>query len=1620
MSILLFVGVFSDIIGDRATGFFIREFKNLKVKSQPGKHHEAGTTCPLWSPLRLLRPMPIGKNAVKKGRDMEAQGLYDPRLEHDACGVGFVANVKGRKTHQIVTEGIGILKNLIHRGAIGGDEKTGDGAGILIQTPHEFFAAVASEAGFTLPAAGAYGVGMLFAPRDKEKRKRALGLFAEAVKDEGAKLIGFRDVPVEPSCLGELALASRPDVVQAFVEFPGGAGNELERKLYVLRRVAENRVKGAGFGIESFYVASLSSRTVVYKGLFVANQLETFYPDLNDSRLVSAFALVHQRYSTNTFPSWPLAQPFRALAHNGEINTLRGNVNKMNARETTLRSEAFGADIGKLLPVIEPDLSDSGQLDNVFELLTMSGRGLEHAMMMLIPEAFGAKYHISQDKRAFYEYHAALMEPWDGPAAVSFTDGVKIAAILDRNGLRPARYTVTKSGKFVLASETGVLDIPPEDVLQKGRLAPGKMILVDTAAGRVVYDNEIKATVSRRMPYRRWLDANRIELKGLFESPEAVSVERASLPVRQKMFGYTLEDITMILAPMAVNAQEPVGSMGNDAALAVLEEKPVLLHKYFKQLFAQVTNPPIDPYRENLVMSLMSFIGREGNLMEETPLHCRQLKLPYPVLTNEDMRKLSQASSPDLKSAVLPTVFPAGAAASGEAGTNESAGRALEEALDRLVKSAEEKVDEGANIVILSDRGADERNAGIPALLAVSAVHHHLTRRGKRHLSGLVVESGETRDVMQFATLIAFGASAVNPYLAFETLVSLKEHGQLPDGLTIEAAFENYITAVKKGLLKIMSKMGVSTIRSYKGAQLFEAVGINSSVIEKYFPGTSSRIGGVGLDVLAGETLLRHRLAFADARDNRDALPTGGDIHYRSDGYKHILTPIAVSLLQHAVRAGDYGLFKQYSARIDDASKNLCTIRGLLAFRKGKPVPLEEVEPVESIVKRFYTGAMSFGSLSKEAHETIAAAMNRLGGHSNSGEGGEDEARYHHAPGADDLSSRVKQVASARFGVNSNYLVHAEELQIKMAQGAKPGEGGQLPGHKVDEVIARVRHSTPGVMLISPPPHHDIYSIEDLAQLIFDLKNANPAARVSVKLVAEVGVGTVAAGVAKGKADMVLISGHDGGTGASPVSSIKHAGIPWEIGLAETQQTLVLNKLRDKIRVQADGKMKTGRDIVVAALLGAEEFGFGTFTLVSLGCIMVRKCHLNTCPVGITSQDPRLRKRFPGKPEHLINFMRFVAQETRELMAELGFRTFDEMVGRVDMLDVHPAVAHWKARGVDLSRLLLEPVVPAPEAGEAGSDGKKAARQAKAGPVARRCLKTVPIDLSKSIDAELIAGAQASLEQKTPVRLFAPIRNSNRSVGAYLSREVSLRYGSTGLPTDTIACKFTGSAGQSFGAFLAKGISFEIEGDANDYFGKGLSGGRLVIYPPRRASFRAEKNIIVGNVSLFGATGGEAYIRGMAGERFAVRNSGATAVVEGVGDHACEYMTGGTVVVLGRTGLNFAAGMSGGVAYVLDSDQLFDTHCNLEMVDVEPILEEAEQNRLQALIREHVRLTGSEHAEHILRDWAEVAMQFVRVMPIDYRRALERLRKQEAAEAEQVTVTEEVYTWEVDTKEVLK
>ncbi len=1514
---------------------------------------------------------------------MRKQGLYDPSFEHDACGVGFIANIDGSRTHGIVSDGIAIIRNLVHRGAVGGDQKTGDGAGILFHVPHAFFAKELAKTGKRLPDPGSYGVGMLFSPADSQKRASVREIVEKLVAGEGGEIVAYRDVPVRPGCLGDMARASMPHIEQVFVEFAGCTGRELDRRLYVLRKCIEAEARARHVALEDFSIPSFSADTVVYKGMFSAIQLEEFYADLSSPDVVSAIALVHQRYSTNTFPSWPLAQPFRAIAHNGEINTLRGNINRMKAREANLQSAHFGEDIYKITPVIDERLSDSGILDNVFELLSKAGRSVEHSMMMMIPEAFGSKYHISEDKRAFYEYHAAIMEPWDGPAAIAFTDGAKVGACLDRNGLRPARYVVTKSGKFVLASEVGVIDVPPEDVLAKGRLAPGRMIVVDTEKKRVVYDNEIKATVSRGKPYRRWLMENKIELQGLFQPPGPILTSHKILEVKQKLFGFTLEDIRMIVLPMAENGQEPVGSMGNDSALAVLSPKPQLLYNYFKQLFAQVTNPPIDPYRENLVMSLMGFIGRERNLLEETPLHCHQLKLPQPVITNEDMEKMRHINEKELKSVVLQILFPA------TDQDNPRDGELLKRALTELCRTAENKLDQGYSILILSDRGADETHVPIPALLATSAVHHHLVNAGKRQLTGIIVETGEVRDVMQFATLVGYGASAVNPYLAFETIADLKKNNDLPEEMKLETLIDNYITAVKKGLLKIMSKMGISTIRSYKGAQVFEAVGLDSRLVADYFPGTPSRIEGITLEIIEREAKLRHEAAYGIVYHTDAYLASGGNIHYRRFSENHLITPDAVVLLQKACREGNYETYRQYAKVVNDNTVNACTIRGLFGFKKATPVPIEEVESVESIIKRFVTSAMSFGSISKEAHETLALAMNSLGASSNSGEGGEDESRYEPLPDGRSMKSMIKQVASARFGVDINYLVNSRELQIKMAQGAKPGEGGQLPGHKVDETIAKVRHSTPGVMLISPPPHHDIYSIEDLSQLIFDLKNANPSARVSVKLVAEVGVGTIAAGVAKGKADMVLISGHDGGTGASPISSIKYAGIPWEIGLADTQQTLVLNSLRSRIRVQADGKMKTGRDVVIAALLGAEEFGFGTVPLITLGCIMMRKCHLNTCPVGVATQDPRLRAKFTGKPEHVINFMRFVAADVREHMAELGFRTVDDMVGRSDMLETNTAVAHWKSRHLDFSRIFYRP--------EMSAD------------TPLHCVSAPVHDLSDSLDAKLIAESAEAIRDKKHVRLEHAIRNSNRTVGANLSAEVAKKYGSGGLPDSTIECVFHGSAGQSFGAFLSRGIAFELEGDANDYFGKGLSGGRLVVYPPKGSTFRPENNIITGNVNLFGATAGEVYINGMAGERFAVRNSGAMAVVEGVGDHGCEYMTGGTVVVLGRTGINFAAGMSGGIAYVLDEDQLFDTKCNLDMVDIEPVMDPEEQAMLLSVIRKHIEYTGSEYAQRLARDWNEVAMQFVRVMPTDYRKALARMKREESKETELVSVTEEVF-----------
>ncbi|MBN2626181.1 MAG: glutamate synthase large subunit [Spirochaetales bacterium] len=1506
---------------------------------------------------------------------LKKSGLYDPAQEHDACGVGFVARLDGRKTHQIVEEGVEILCNLEHRGAVGGDQKTGDGAGMLVQMPHKFFEKVLP---FGLPEAASYGAAMMFLPVHGKKQAEAVAMTEEIIKREGVELLGWRDVPVTPECLGELARKVMPTIKQLFLTVKGLSGFALERKLYIVKKSLENEALARGWELDEYYISSLSAHTMVYKGMFVAPQFTVFYPDLKDESFESALALVHQRYSTNTFPSWPLAQPFRYIAHNGEINTLRRNVNNMEAREASLKSDVFGDDIRKIAPVVLPNGSDSAAFDNVYELLIQGGRTLEHSMMMMIPEAFGSKYHISEDKRSFYEYHAAVMEPWDGPAAVAFTDGFSIGATLDRNGLRPGRYTVTRSGKVVMASETGVIEIDPEDVLEKGRLAPGKMFVVDTENHRVIKDNEIKSMISRSKPYRRWLNEQKIELKGLLGAPRAVRHDKETLRERWKSFGYSYEDIRNIIAPMAQNGQEPLGSMGNDSPLPVLSEKPVLLYDYFRQLFAQVTNPPIDPYRENLVMSLMSFVGRERNLLEETPEHCRQLKLAHPVLTNDDMTHLRTVEIDDFKICTVPIVF--------EVTKNENI---LENALNHLCENVEKEIDKGHSLVILSDRDVDKNHAAIPALLAVSAVHHFLVRRGKRQLAGILLESGEVREVHHFAALIGYGCSGINPYLVFESLSDLKERGYLPEDLTLSQAIEHYITSVKKGLLKVMSKMGVSTIRSYRGSQIFEAVGLNEAMVEKYFTGTSSRVGGIDLDVIEHDVISRHNAAYTESNVYNMRLDSGGKYSARKKEDRHLFSAEAVVSLQKAVRTGDYKVFKQYSGIINNIASNLNTLRGLFLFKKGNHVPLEEVESAESIAKRFVSGAMSFGSLSKEVHETMAIAMNKLGGHSNSGEGGEDSSRYTPDANGDDRMSHVKQIASGRFGVDSPYLVNCDELQIKMAQGAKPGEGGQLPGHKVNEIIAKVRNSTPGVMLISPPPHHDIYSIEDLSQLIFDLKNANPKARVSVKLVSEVGVGTVAAGVAKGKADMVLISSSDAGTGASPLSSIKYAGSYWEIGLAETQQVLVMNKLRSRIRVQCDGQMKTGRDVVIAALLGAEEFGFGTASLVSLGCVMMRKCHTNACPVGVATQDPELRKRFAGKPEHLMNMMLFVAREVREYMAELGFRKFEDMVGHVEMLDVNKAVDHYKARGLDFTKILT---VPDTSTGE---------------PL--HCTSSQDHDFSLSLDPALVEQAKPALEKKEKVVLSRKIKNCNRTVGATLSYEVTSRYGRDGLADDTIHVNFEGSAGQSFGAFLTKGITFELTGESNDYFGKGLSGGRLILYPQAKSTFTGFRNIITGNVNLFGATGGEAFINGVAGERFAVRNSGATAVVEGVGDHGCEYMTGGTVVILGKTGVNFAAGMSGGVAYVYDENQLFDTRCNLDMVDVEPVVDEKDKKTLRNLIERHNSYTDSKIGKQILEFWDESLPLFVKVMPLDYKKALEKMKAEESKFTENETVTEEVY-----------
>ena len=1484
-------------------------------------------------------------------------GLYRPTEEHDACGVGFVANIKGARSHQILRAALDLLINLEHRGACGSDPDTGDGAGILMQTPDRFFRKVLP---FALPDAGSYGAGLVFLPHDDDRRAACKAAVARIVEEEGQQLLGWRDVPIDLSAIGKTAASVAPRFEQIFVgsRQPEAGNGVFERKLYIIRKLTERATT-------DLYICGLSSRTLIYKGMLTATQLEGMFGDLSDPDVESALALVHQRFSTNTFPSWPLAHPYRFVAHNGEINTLRGNINWMKAREGLLQSSLFGDDLKKVLPIITEGGSDTATFDNVLEFLVMAGRSLPHAVLMMIPEPWSGNPRMDPAVRAFYEYHASIMEPWDGPASIAFTDGRLIGAMLDRNGLRPSRYCITSDDLVIMASEVGVLDIPADRIVVKDRLRPGKMLLVDTGEGRIVSDTELKQTLAAAHPYGDWLRQHLVDIADL-PSAFAERPDHATVVRRQQAFGYTQEDLRLLLTPMALNGEEPIGSMGTDTSLAVLSSRPRLLYDYFKQLFAQVTNPPLDAIREELVTSMGVTIGAEANLLEPGPEACRQIKVDFPVLHNDQVAKLRHLppGSP-FKSTTLPLLYDA-----------REDGAGLERAMEQLCRKASIAVEHGVGVLILSDRGVDAHHAPIPSLLAVAGVHHHLVREGTRHRCGLLIETGDAREVHHIALLLGFGAGSVNPYLAFESLDDLIRQGLLP-GVTHNDAVKNYITALNKGVLKVMSKMGISTLQSYCGAQIFEAIGLDRGFVEKYFTSTASKIGGIGLKEVSEEVRERHARAYSATAANE--LPAGGEYQWRRDGELHLFNPETVFKLQHATRTGQFTIFKQYTQLVDDQSKARATLRGLFGLKPfGPAIPLDEVEPIEAILPRFATGAMSYGSISREAHETLAIAMNRMGAKSNSGEGGEDPDRYVPDANGDSRRSAVKQVASGRFGVTSEYLVNADDLQIKMAQGAKPGEGGQLPGAKVYPWIAKVRHSTPGVGLISPPPHHDIYSIEDLAQLIFDLKNANPAARVHVKLVAESGVGTVAAGVAKAHADVVLISGHDGGTGAAPLTSLKHAGVPWELGLAETQQVLLMNKLRDRIVVQVDGQMKTGRDVVVAALLGAEEFGFATAPLVVMGCVMMRVCHLNTCPVGIATQDPELRKTFNGRPEFVQNFFRFVAAEVRELMAALGFRTVDQMVGRVECLDFAPATDHWKAHGVDLSPLLF---VPDPE-----------------DDVARRNTYQQDAGLAHVLDHHLIEGATAALEHRAAVEMSFPIRNTDRTAGTMLGYEVTKRFGGNGLPDDTIRVNFTGSAGQSFGAFVPPGITLALEGDANDFVGKGLSGGRLIVRPPRDAVFAAEENVIIGNVALYGATSGTAFIRGVAGERFAVRNSGALAVVEGVGDHGCEYMTGGRVIVLGATGRNFAAGMSGGIAYVLDADGLFTLNCNVDMVDLEPLNQPDEVALVRDLITRHVDATGSAIGRRVLDAWNTSLLQFVTVMPRDFKR----VRAEQAAKAREL------------------
>ena len=1534
-----------------------------------------------------------------------AEGLYDPSLEKDSCGVGFIANIRGKKSPQIVSDAISILCNLEHRGAVGADPRAGDGAGILVQIPHAFFVRKTAALGFALPKPGDYAVGALFMPREKAWRKVIASIIADQIKAEQLTLLGWRDVPVDNSSLGQTVKPTEPAHMQVFI----GRGahikddDEFERRLYILRKsISQAIYQRRDRGLAGYYPVSMSCRTVVYKGMFLADQLGSYYPDLHEPDFESALALVHQRFSTNTFPAWSLAHPYRMVAHNGEINTLRGNVNWMAARQASVHSELYGKDISRLWPISYEGQSDTACFDNGLEFLVQGGYSLPHAVMMMIPEAWAGNPLMDEQRRAFYEYHAAIMEPWDGPAAIAFTDGRQIGATLDRNGLRPARYLVTSDDRIVMASEMGVLKIPEDQIVTKWRLQPGKMLLVDLEQGRLIPDDEIKAALARSHPYREWLDRTQIVLEELPDAP--TKGLRSNLPLldRQQAFGYTQEDISILMTPMASTGEEANGSMGNDTPISALSDKPKPLFTYFKQNFAQVTNPPIDPIREELVMSLVSIIGPRPNLFDlQGVAGTKRLEVRQPILTDADLEKIrsiSEIADTHFKSRTLDTTFHAGFGAAG-----------LEQVLDELCARAEAAVREGINIVILSDRMAGSDRIPIPSLLACAAVHHHLIRTGLRTSVGLVVESGEPREVHHFACLAGYGAEAINPYLAFETIIAMKD--RLPAALDDYEIVKRYIKSIGKGLLKVMSKMGISTYQSYCGAQIFDAVGLKADFVSKFFVGTHTRIEGVGLTEIAEETVRRHADAFGDALVYKTALDIGGEYAYRTRGEDHAWTAESVSTLQHAVRGNSLERYKAFAKILNEQSERLLTLRGLFRIKsaedeKRRPVPLDQVEPAKDIVRRFATGAMSFGSISREAHTTLAIAMNRIGGKSNTGEGGEESDRFKPMPNGDSMRSAIKQVASGRFGVTTEYLVNADMMQIKMAQGAKPGEGGQLPGHKVDATIARVRHSTPGVGLISPPPHHDIYSIEDLAQLIYDLKNVNPDGLVSVKLVSEIGVGTVAAGVAKARADHVTIAGFEGGTGASPLTSIKHAGSPWEIGLAETHQTLVRERLRSRIVVQVDGGFRTGRDVVIGALLGADEFGFATAPLIAAGCIMMRKCHLNTCPVGVATQDPVLRKRFTGQPEHVINYFFFVAEEVREIMAALGYRSFNEMVGQTQMLDQSTLVAHWKAKGLDFSKLFVR---------QAELPGQKIYHA-----------QSQNHHLEAVLDRTLIEKAQAAIDRGAPVKIDIEINNTNRSAGAMLSGTVAKIYGHAGLPHDTIQVSFKGTAGQAFGAWLARGITFDLEGEGNDYVGKGLSGGRIIVKPPHNSGIVPEESIIVGNTVMYGAIEGECYFRGIAGERFAVRNSGAVAVVEGAGDHCCEYMTGGIVVVLGKTGRNFAAGMSGGIAYVLDEAGDFPKLCNMAMVDLEPVLSEEMINenayhqtgdleahgrvdvfanllesdieRLHILITRHARLTGSKRAADILADWKTYLPKFRKVMPVEYRRALKELKANADAE----------------------